>query len=118
MIIAVIDEHFKAELEKLPYFHSWKGPSQGHRSALALVPKPLFADHHTARPPESVVASHNDLDNVPVVRLALCLKPESNIDYHLKKQLGLGFGFGRRRRPARSRRRRSLLHLGWPKQGF
>ena len=93
MIIAVIDEHFKAELEKLPYFHSWKGPSQGHRSALALVPKPLFADHHIARPPESVVASHNDLDNVPVVRLALCLKPESNIDYHLKKQLGLGFGF-------------------------
>ena len=38
-----------------------------------------------------VVASHNDLDNVPVVRVALCLKAESSIDYHLKKQIGLGF---------------------------
>jgi hypothetical protein len=38
-----------------------------------------------------VVACQNDLDNVPVVRVALCLKAESSIDYHLKKQIGLGF---------------------------
>jgi len=62
MITAVIDEHLKAELEKIPYFHSWR-----------------------------VVACQNDLDNVPVVRVALCLKAESSIDYHLKKQIGLGF---------------------------
>ena len=40
----------------------------------------------------TVVACRNDWDNVPVVRVALCLKPESSIDYHLKKQLGLGVG--------------------------
>jgi hypothetical protein len=62
MITAVIDEHLKSELEKIPYFHSWR-----------------------------VVACQNDLDNVPVVRVALCLKAESSIDYHLKKQIGLGF---------------------------
>ena len=33
----------------------------------------------------TVVACRNDWDNVPVVRVALCLKPESSIDYHLKK---------------------------------
>lgn len=24
-IEAVIEEHFKSELEKIPYFHSWRG---------------------------------------------------------------------------------------------
>ena len=46
MIIAVIDEHFKAELEKLPYFHSWKGLSHEPSAARSRgVPKP-FSQHH------------------------------------------------------------------------
>ncbi|GMH82651.1 hypothetical protein TL16_g09330 [Triparma laevis f. inornata] len=62
-INTVLKEHFDKEISKLPLFHSWKVYS--HRS---------------------------DVDNIDVVRLALCFDRTASIDYALR-ELDMGFSF-------------------------
>ncbi|GMI10347.1 hypothetical protein TrVE_jg4476 [Triparma verrucosa] len=60
---SVLKEHFDKDLSKLPLFHSWK-----------------------------VYSHKSDVDNIEVVRLALCFDRTASIDYALR-ELDMGFSF-------------------------